>query len=200
MAESSAVLSAVLATLSCGTGPAYTSAEGPYESANYLGACPAGRTDAGECCQQGYKPCGVDCIATIFNCNEEDHQPRSAPARPRLSDAQLCARLGGTWDGAHCSRRPSTTFVYDPHAREDEQLCRVLGGTWANARCERSTGTPAGPPACRPACRSGFTCVDGVCLSACNPPCATDEICTPRGECAARQLPDGGPDAGPPEP
>lgn len=45
---------------------------------------------------------------------------------------------------------------------------------------------PAPDPstACVPACRSGFTCVEGQCVSACNPPCAAGERCTASGECS----------------
>jgi hypothetical protein len=36
---------------------------------------------------------------------------------------------------------------------------------------------------CIPACRAGFVCVKGQCVSACNPPCAPGQTCTPAGEC-----------------
>lgn len=36
---------------------------------------------------------------------------------------------------------------------------------------------------CRPSCRSGYTCLDGACVTACNPPCANHERCTGRREC-----------------
>lgn len=39
------------------------------------------------------------------------------------------------------------------------------------------------PVACRPRCRSGFTCIDGACVSACNPPCAVGDTCDASGEC-----------------
>jgi hypothetical protein len=37
--------------------------------------------------------------------------------------------------------------------------------------------------ACVPTCRSGYTCIAGQCISACNPPCAAGEQCTASGEC-----------------
>jgi hypothetical protein len=45
----------------------------------------------------------------------------------------------------------------------------------------------ATPPAssCVPDCRSGFVCLEGTCVSACNPPCAAHEQCTGAGECLA---------------
>ncbi len=36
---------------------------------------------------------------------------------------------------------------------------------------------------CQPACRSGYTCVEGRCVSACNPPCAANEVCATGGAC-----------------
>ncbi|HMJ16242.1 MAG TPA: hypothetical protein VK524_32735 [Polyangiaceae bacterium] len=45
--------------------------------------------------------------------------------------------------------------------------------------------TPARAQECVPQCRSGFLCVQGQCISACNPPCASHDQCTPNGECIA---------------
>ncbi len=39
---------------------------------------------------------------------------------------------------------------------------------------------------CVPTCRSGFVCVHGTCVSACNPPCAAGSTCTAAGECVAQ--------------
>lgn len=36
---------------------------------------------------------------------------------------------------------------------------------------------------CVPSCRAGFACVDGQCLSPCNPQCAHGEVCTRSGKC-----------------
>src|SRR5689334_13501096 len=47
-------------------------------------------------------------------------------------------------------------------------------------------GEPA-PVACFPSCRRGYLCVSGQCVSACNPACGADEICTAEGECLSRQ-------------
>ncbi len=38
-------------------------------------------------------------------------------------------------------------------------------------------------PECVPQCRSGFTCVTGACVSACNPACGAGETCSGAGEC-----------------
>jgi hypothetical protein len=38
---------------------------------------------------------------------------------------------------------------------------------------------------CVPECRSGYVCVEGQCVSACNPPCAAGERCTAEAECVA---------------
>ncbi len=47
--------------------------------------------------------------------------------------------------------------------------------------------TPALAPACQPPCREGFTCVQGRCLSACNPPCDARERCSAEGRCLAAE-------------
>jgi len=41
------------------------------------------------------------------------------------------------------------------------------------------------PSECAPACRSGYVCLEGTCVSACNPPCGAGETCTDAGECVA---------------
>lgn len=35
----------------------------------------------------------------------------------------------------------------------------------------------AAAPTCKPECSPGFACVDGACVSACNPPCAAGQRC-----------------------
>ncbi|HXK18678.1 MAG TPA: hypothetical protein VNG33_12795, partial [Polyangiaceae bacterium] len=37
--------------------------------------------------------------------------------------------------------------------------------------------------ACFPACRSAYVCLEGRCVSACNPPCAANERCTAAATC-----------------
>ncbi len=51
-----------------------------------------------------------------------------------------------------------------------------------------ATPAPAATPAadeCFPACRAGYVCARGQCVSSCNPPCASHEVCTATGECVA---------------
>jgi hypothetical protein len=36
---------------------------------------------------------------------------------------------------------------------------------------------------CDPICRPGHQCVEGKCVSLCNPPCAADEVCQGLGKC-----------------
>ncbi len=57
---------------------------------------------------------------------------------------------------------------------------------------KRNTTTPNQPEAlqpppepCVPACRVAQICVRGRCVSACNPPCADNEACTPKGLCVS---------------
>lgn len=42
-----------------------------------------------------------------------------------------------------------------------------------------------GKQACVPACRTGYLCVEGKCVSSCNPPCAAGQVCRADGECVA---------------
>jgi len=76
--------------------------------------------------------------------------------------------------------------------------CWTLIASWLllahGATAEERKETPAsdGPPAtqaaCVPACRTGYVCVDGRCVMACNPPCAAEERCTAQGECEPRTM------------
>jgi hypothetical protein len=43
-------------------------------------------------------------------------------------------------------------------------------------------------PVCAPACRAGFTCLQGACVSACNPGCGDGEQCTSDGQCVAKTI------------
>jgi len=56
-----------------------------------------------------------------------------------------------------------------------------------------SSGWGAGSQQCLPSCRTGYLCVSGQCMSACNPICPAGEMCTERGECVS-----GGPAAATP--
>src|SRR5262245_27899863 len=44
-------------------------------------------------------------------------------------------------------------------------------------------GAPPPAAACEPACRAGYSCVQGQCVSSCNPPCSPGDVCTSTGEC-----------------
>jgi hypothetical protein len=52
-----------------------------------------------------------------------------------------------------------------------------------------SAAAPLDDAVCAPPCRKGYLCVRGNCVSACNPPCAPDETCTPQAECVAKAKP-----------
>lgn len=39
--------------------------------------------------------------------------------------------------------------------------------------------------ACVPACRDGYLCIEGDCVSACNPPCDPGQTCNSDGSCSA---------------
>lgn len=61
-----------------------------------------------------------------------------------------------------------------------------------------SASPPSSAPACLPACREGYVCIVGLCVSACNPTCADDEICTSEGTCRALPPPPLSPPVPPP--
>jgi hypothetical protein len=42
---------------------------------------------------------------------------------------------------------------------------------------------------CLPACRTGYTCLGGQCVSACNPICPAGEMCTAQGQCIPGRAP-----------
>jgi hypothetical protein len=42
---------------------------------------------------------------------------------------------------------------------------------------------------CFPACREAYICIEGQCVSACNPPCDPGEKCTAEGACVATEPP-----------
>ncbi|MEZ4406077.1 MAG: hypothetical protein R3A52_06350 [Polyangiales bacterium] len=51
----------------------------------------------------------------------------------------------------------------------------LLGAlAWGSACSDSASNTPT---VCTPACRTGFACVNGACVSACNPPCGSGERC-----------------------
>lgn len=48
------------------------------------------------------------------------------------------------------------------------------------------SATPSAPAdECIPSCRSSYICAHGQCVSACNPPCTANEVCTTTGQCVA---------------
>ncbi len=58
--------------------------------------------------------------------------------------------------------------------------------TLAPAVAHAQAQMPAEPLACMPSCRKGFVCVNATCVSACNPLCAAEEVCTEAAECVPR--------------
>ncbi len=56
------------------------------------------------------------------------------------------------------------------------------------ATAPKPSAQPAAPEAktCVPSCRVGYTCVDAVCISACNPVCPAGETCTADARCVKR--------------
>ena len=58
---------------------------------------------------------------------------------------------------------------------------------------------PGFPPDCTPACRPGFVCAARQCISACNPPCPANQMCTANADCVpiAPSAPTSGPGPNP---
>lgn len=97
---------------------------------------------------------------------------RAASMRPRLVAAALLSGL------------LSLSYCWDASAQPVEPA--------APAASEDSPAPPAPPSAveeCLPACRSGFMCVRGSCVSACNPPCDAGQTCSATGECIEKEAP-----------
>ncbi|MEM9192341.1 MAG: hypothetical protein AAGF12_24415, partial [Myxococcota bacterium] len=71
----------------------------------------------------------------------------------------------------------ATAFAtYGRSLREHLNLCTTDGRIYD---CDTGPIANVPPPGqCTPACRSGFMCVAGQCVSACNPPCGPGEMCT----------------------
>jgi hypothetical protein len=53
-----------------------------------------------------------------------------------------------------------------------------------SALMSQQPGSPVSPTqGCQPSCRQGYVCIDRSCVSACNPPCANGQLCSPDGQC-----------------
>jgi hypothetical protein len=79
-----------------------------------------------------------------------------------------------------------------PAAAPNESAPAPVATEAASAGDESSAGSEgaAEPKSdCRPDCRAGFTCVEGQCASACNPPCGEGERCTDEITCEAQTIP-----------
>jgi len=90
---------------------------------------------------------------------------------------------------------PTCRDGYECHRGECTPICNPVCGPGllcaAGGECVRveSYAPPArvaksgASDACFPTCRVGYTCLDGACVSVCNPVCARGEVCSASGEC-----------------
>jgi hypothetical protein len=53
----------------------------------------------------------------------------------------------------------------------------------ANSSVTRKSSVKQVVKTCVPECRSGYVCIDGLCVENCNPPCPKNYYCTGKGEC-----------------
>ena len=82
----------------------------------------------------------------------------------------LVALFGGIFYAAIASAQaPNTTDAQAPNK--------------SDAGIAPDTTPGPKPYDCDPICRPGFACVDGKCVSPCNPRCGTGEVCTELGHC-----------------
>lgn len=82
--------------------------------------------------------------------------------------------------------------AYTPVVRTPPLAFALLGASLFAGCDSAPADTDAGDAVCAPTCRSGFVCIAGDCVSACNPACGPGETCTSEGECL-----EGGMDGGP---
>jgi hypothetical protein len=59
----------------------------------------------------------------------------------------------------------------------------------APAATEPSAASTPPPAECLPSCRAGYVCLNGTCVSACNPPCGAGQRCEGTGQCVAEPPP-----------
>jgi hypothetical protein len=81
---------------------------------------------------------------------------------------------------------PPPSYDAPPPAAAGAPASPTAATPTAEAAPATQTPPPAAPaPSCIPACRSGYVCIQGQCISACNPPCSAGQTCTPDAQCLA---------------
>lgn len=104
--------------------------------------------------------------------------------RPALSNLVACA-CSLTWfavAGFVHAQEAAPTVAAPEAAPQPPAAVPALAPSEAAAP---APNTPPPTAACAPACRSGFSCVGGSCVSSCNPPCSSGDVCTAAGECVS---------------
>ena len=133
-----------------------------------------------------------------FTTGVEQTLPRcGGPPGQALTRGRRCSTLGAHAGGP--ARRGAAARGYRLCARPARRTHRTTAHGTARSRRAVLPFPPASapqapavspdaerPPAtCVPGCRSGFVCVAGTCVSACNPPCPAGQECTQGNRCAA---------------
>lgn len=73
--------------------------------------------------------------------------------------------------------------IFQPKLRFLAFAAACMAGPVAASADASAQGSASPEAVCVPSCRSGFVCVQGACVSACNPPCDANRICAASGEC-----------------
>ncbi|HEX6240504.1 MAG TPA: hypothetical protein VFZ61_06405, partial [Polyangiales bacterium] len=122
------------------------------------------------------------------------------PAGASAQDNNASDWGGGPVNESSSSQQctPKCRRGFECHRGECQPICSPACGPGflctSNGTCVRTdapepmpqssnSGWGAGGQQCLPSCRSGYLCVSGQCVSACNPICPAGEMCTERGEC-----------------
>jgi hypothetical protein len=104
--------------------------------------------------------------------------------------AQVGAQPADTGGAADSAPEPAPESA--PESEKDAPGATTASGDEAGD----APNAQAQPQACVPDCRTGFVCIDGGCVSACNPPCAEGERCNADGECDLPPRPPPAPGSG----
>lgn len=114
--------------------------------------------------------------------SKRSHAPESSRPLSPVAGAELARRALRT----SCSVSDASNELRAVHVRQPGPSFRkgalvVLFGAMISTWTLPSSMARA--QSCEPACREGYACIDGACISPCNPACAAGEYCRADGQC-----------------